>query len=55
MTKEMTRRVLQAIQETEAALKRARRYSPEFQDKKLIADYEAHLAKLQAMLVEAGA
>jgi transcription elongation GreA/GreB family factor len=47
------KRIEQAMTETQNILARAERYSPEFQDKKLIAFCRAHIAKLTAML-EAG-
>jgi hypothetical protein len=52
LTREQTGRIAQAITETDAILERARRYSPEFQDKALIAKYEAHKAKLIRMMTE---
>jgi hypothetical protein len=52
LTREQTGRIAQAILETDAILNRARRYSPEFQDKAMIAKYEAHKAKLVGMLTE---
>jgi hypothetical protein len=50
LTDEMRRRVTQALAETQHALKRALRYSEEFQDKPLIHGYETHIAKLRDML-----
>ena len=41
-----TKRVIQALEETQAALSRATRYSPENQDKDLIDFYKKHIAKL---------
>jgi hypothetical protein len=52
LTREQTGRIAQAILETDAILTRARRYSPEFQDKAMIAKYEAHKAKLIGMFTE---
>jgi hypothetical protein len=50
LTRDQTGRIALAILETDAILERARRYSPEFQDKAMIAKYEAHKAKLIGML-----
>jgi hypothetical protein len=51
MTAEQTRRVVEAIAETERQLARASRYQEKFQDKDLITFYQAHLAKLRGMFV----
>lgn len=51
LTQDQTRRVLAAIEETRRMLARAMRYSPQFRDNGLIASYEAHLVKMNAMLV----
>lgn len=50
MTQQQTKRVEQAISETQRMLSRAQRYSREFQDKKLITLCEGHIAKLVKML-----
>lgn len=50
MTQQEMKRVEQALGETQHTLARAQRYSPEFQDKKLIAFCERHIAKLVKML-----
>ncbi|MCG7507079.1 hypothetical protein [Mesorhizobium retamae] len=50
MTKEQTRRVIEAISECERILARARSYMEHNQDKALIAAYEAQKEKLQGML-----
>jgi hypothetical protein len=50
LTKEQAKRIEQAIGETQQMLARAQRYSPEFQDKSLIAFCERHIAKLVGML-----
>lgn len=50
MTKEQEKRVIGAMVETQRTLDRAMAYSPQFRDQKLVAEYEAHLAKLSAML-----
>lgn len=51
-TNQTKARILQAMDETIRGLERAQRYSPEFQDRKLIASYEAHLEKLNKMIEE---
>ena len=45
-------RIQTALRETEDALKRAERYSPDLRDHKLIAFYRAHIEKLNGMLRE---
>ena len=55
MTRTQIARVASAILETEQALARATRYSPEFQDVELVAFYVSHLDTLKAMLANAEA
>lgn len=50
MTRDQVARVASAILETEEALARATRYSPEFQDVPLVTFYRNHLNTLKAML-----
>lgn len=50
LTKDQTKRIERAIAETQCILAREQRYSPKFQNKKLIGTYECHLAKLVRML-----
>jgi hypothetical protein len=47
MTAAQVQRVKQALKESETALSRATRYSPENQDKGLIDFYQKHIAKLK--------
>ena len=47
---ERRRRIEQALAETIHALARAKRYSPDLRDHRLIAFYHAHIKKLQGML-----
>lgn len=51
---EHKRRVVAAMVETQTALTRAMRYSPDFRDNELIAFYHRHIAKLNAMLASGG-
>lgn len=50
MTQQQVKSVERALSMHQDGLARAQRYSPEFQDKQLIADYEAQIAKLVNML-----
>lgn len=50
MTTEQKRRVIEAIDECERVLERARAYMGHNQDKELISKYETHKAKLEEML-----
>lgn len=50
MTDNQRSRITKARAETIKALARAERYSPQFRDTKLIAEYCAHIAKLDGML-----
>jgi hypothetical protein len=50
MTQNQQRRVIQAMTETQDALNRAMRYSPDLRDMKLIAFYNEHIASLTEML-----
>jgi hypothetical protein len=50
MTDTQRKRVVQALAETQEAMARAMRYSPDLRDHALIAFYEAHIAKLTGML-----
>jgi len=49
---EALRRIDQAIAETQRLIDKESRYSPEFRNIKLLADYGDHLAKLQLYRVE---
>jgi len=50
LTTEQTNRVKQAIRETRNLMSKELGYSERFQDKAKIAGYQAHIAKLEAML-----
>jgi hypothetical protein len=52
---EKAKRINQAIAETDRVLTKARMYSKQAQDKKLINFHEAHLTKLENMLLELAA
>lgn len=50
MTQDQKRRVVEAINECDRVLDRARSYQPQFQDSALIEQYEAQKLRLQRML-----
>lgn len=50
LTKEQQRRIHECISDTNRILEKAKSYLDHNQDKKLIADYEAHRVKLLKML-----
>lgn len=52
MTQAQRNRTVKALAETQAALARAMRYSPDLRDHDLISIYEAHIVKLNKMLAE---
>ena len=53
LTNEQRRKITTSIAETERVLARAMKYSPQFRDAKLIADYSAHLDRLRSTLANA--
>jgi hypothetical protein len=55
MTKTQISRIAAAIIETETALARATRYSPDLQDAELVTCYTNHLQNLKNMLAQQGA
>jgi len=50
LSAEYTKRTIQAIEETKIALKKAESYRADLQNHKLIAEYRAHIEKLEAMV-----